>query len=571
VSKDLVRKAEKQLEARQFLALERTIKQLETSKRKLATEFRLRALLEQNKLAELEAKLDEYLGSYKEVPYDNIIAAARIKSGSGQHSAAIAYCQRAILLDEMNPEAAEILFVSLLNSKQYDAAYKVINRILELIGEKSQYLQWQVIVCSQMPSYREGLEAWEKLSASVDVEKLAEKGAVFSSVIRCYVGMGRIEDARMVASQYDLYNSDDRDIEAALPEITRSSGDIDGWATELATIADKYPDEITGVWNSSLALLAAGRLEEGWERYECRWDWKDFPSKKREFDIPRWSGESLTDKKILIWGEQGVGDQLMFLNTLPEIFDLSPSEVVIEVLGKLVPIVEAWYPETVVRQMGPSVVTRDSTEGYQDFDFQIPSGSLPRYFFSSQEQIKTAKRRFMTLSYSMRKSLLGQFGDQYQKIVGLAWRSSMLTSNRAFLYLNVNAMLRIVDTSPPGVGFVVLQYGLTSEEKELLQSTGKVFVPEYDFYDDIFMNGQFTGCCDLAVSTGSVNLMLAGMYGVPALGWGDLGSWVLLGEKQHPWFPNIYQIMCKENWDKNTVVHTLIERMNKIYSLWGLR
>ena len=67
MSKDLVKKAEKQLEARQFLALERTVKQLGTSNKKVATEFRLRALLAQNKLTQLEAELDAYLALYEEL------------------------------------------------------------------------------------------------------------------------------------------------------------------------------------------------------------------------------------------------------------------------------------------------------------------------------------------------------------------------------------------------------------------------------------------------------------------------------------------------------------------------
>ena len=79
---------------------------------------------------------------------------------------------------------------------------------------------------------------------------------------------------------------------------------------------------------------------------------------------------------------------MMFLNTLPEIFDLGPNEVIIEVVPKLVKIVSAWYPEAVVRENGPLIVGPETDTNYSTIDYQIPSGSLPLHFFSSEEQIK---------------------------------------------------------------------------------------------------------------------------------------------------------------------------------------
>ena len=199
---------------------------------------------------------------------------------------------------------------------------------------------------------------------------------------------------------------------------------------------------------------------------------------------------------------------------------------------KLVKIVSAWYPEAVVQ---PLIVGPETDTNYSTIDYQIPSGSLPLHFFSSEEQIKGAKRRFLNVSEKKREALLGEYAQKYTKIIGLAWRSSLLTTSRQSLYLNVAAMANLIEKSPPGVGFVSLQYGLNDEERETLLATGRVLIPAEDFYDDVYANGMYTGCCDLAIATGSANLILAGMFGAGDLG--DKDSWVLLGQGSIHGFP----------------------------------
>ena len=72
--------------------------------------------------------------------------------------------------------------------------------------------------------------------------------------------------------------------------------------------------------NRALLLLLLGRFEEAWEDYESRLNFtnRNFPMKDaNQNSLPIWRGES--GKKILVWQEQGIGDEIMFASMLPDL------------------------------------------------------------------------------------------------------------------------------------------------------------------------------------------------------------------------------------------------------------
>ena len=76
------------------------------------------------------------------------------------------------------------------------------------------------------------------------------------------------------------------------------------------------PDNIEIRWNLALTQLRHGDLREGIENYKVRFDWKDFPSPKRQFDVPKWHEGVHKYSRILIWSEQGLADEILFSTAL---------------------------------------------------------------------------------------------------------------------------------------------------------------------------------------------------------------------------------------------------------------
>ena len=70
---NLIAQAKSQLAEKKYLALKKTITQLKKASPKAAIEFGLMADFQQGRLSGIEERLDEYLASYEQVPYDNLV------------------------------------------------------------------------------------------------------------------------------------------------------------------------------------------------------------------------------------------------------------------------------------------------------------------------------------------------------------------------------------------------------------------------------------------------------------------------------------------------------------------
>ena len=69
----------------------------------------------------------------------------------------------------------------------------------------------------------------------------------------------------------------------------------------------------------SICLIGAGKLEEGFREYEIRNNERFRAYFHHMIKAPRWKGEPLEGMKLLLVGEQGLGDEFMFANILPDV------------------------------------------------------------------------------------------------------------------------------------------------------------------------------------------------------------------------------------------------------------
>src|SRR5207244_10859271 len=111
---------------------------------------------------------------------------------------------------------------------------------------------------------------------------------------------------------------------------------------DLAAAAGAYdvalrldPHYAKAHWNRALVWLAQGNLAQGWPAYE--WRLQQAPSLlSLGFPLPRWDGSSLQGRTILVWGEQGVGDELLFASCVPDLLTQA-GHVVLACDPRLVP------------------------------------------------------------------------------------------------------------------------------------------------------------------------------------------------------------------------------------------
>ena len=95
----------------------------------------------------------------------------------------------------------------------------------------------------------------------------------------------------------------------------------EGRALEALEICEKlvaaHPHMHEARLNRALARLKLGRFEEGWSDYEAR-KLSRGNYVPRALPLPEWRGESLRGKRLLIYAEQGLGDQIMFASCVPD-------------------------------------------------------------------------------------------------------------------------------------------------------------------------------------------------------------------------------------------------------------
>lgn len=76
------------------------------------------------------------------------------------------------------------------------------------------------------------------------------------------------------------------------------------------------PDYPEARFSIALLHLAQGRFAAGWPGYEHRWAMRDAVDNRAAHPQPRWDGRALRGETLLLWCEQGLGDNLQFIRLL---------------------------------------------------------------------------------------------------------------------------------------------------------------------------------------------------------------------------------------------------------------
>ena len=290
--------------------------------------------------------------------------------------------------------------------------------------------------------------------------------------------------------------------------------------------------------NLGMLLLLTGELEHGWEKYEWRWKCHDFPSENRNFPQPLWDGTGLSDKSVLVWTEQGVGDEIMFANMLDTLSWMA-AEIITECEERLVPLFQRSFPKVqfVSREQKPNPILLD-----KDIDYQVPIGSLAQWLRKNESQFP---KKGSYLSASSEK--VSQLRDKYKRLtddrflVGISWKSINhgIEKEKSTILENWTPIL-----SQPDCFFVNLQYGdIKQEIGEYYSSTGILIYTDQEInpltnLDDFAAQ---ISALDLVISISNTTVHISGALGkkvwtllpyVPDWRW-------MLKREDTPWYPTM--------------------------------
>lgn len=296
-------------------------------------------------------------------------------------------------------------------------------------------------------------------------------------------------------------------------------------------------------FNLSFEYLFQGRLNEGWSFYEFGFEdsipFNQRRKPSRSFKSPRWSGEKINGSTLMVWREQGLGDELLFLSMIPDLL-LIVDKLIIECDPRLIQIIKHSFPNVLVRE--PLLLE------VEDYDFQIPLGSLASHLRNKIENFNNTQRYLIPIR-SENKDINNFLQDNAKKIIiGICWRSGLLNNQRNNNYISLNDWGSIFEI--PNAIFVNLQYG--DCESEILEAENKFKISiqrwrDIDMKNDLNTVFRIIDGVDYVVTAATAVSSMAYSTGKTTLVFQPSRNWTNLGTNYYPWSNSMIQFIPEDN------------------------
>lgn len=311
--------------------------------------------------------------------------------------------------------------------------------------------------------------------------------------------------------------------------------DVNDAEAHLSSALDRDPTLGPAHLNRGIIRLTLGRLAEGWDDYQWRFRAKGYED--RQILAPRWQGETLAGRRLLVWPEQGVGDEILFSSCWPDLIE-RVGHLVIECDRRLVSLFARSFPQATVRapSVGPDGQERINPSGV---DAQIPAGDVPRLLRGALTPFVSARPWLIPdpQRVALWRDRVAALGNGVK--VGIGWRSQKMTTDRRAAYTSLDQWGPIF--AIPGLIFVNAQYGDCAEELDVAERRFGVRIHRWDdlnLKDDFDGAAALTANLDLVISPAMSAGELAGALGTPVWRFGGR-DWTQLGTAVRPWFPTM--------------------------------
>lgn len=343
----------------------------------------------------------------------------------------------------------------------------------------------------------------------------------------------------------------------ALQDIGRLDEAIASYETALRM---KPGDELVR-FRRARALLMRGEFERAWPDYELRLLSEDIPPPPRS--LPAWNGKPLADGALFVYGEQGIGDEIMFASCLPDLMAYQ-SRVVIACSTKLEAIVRRSFPGAMVMSLDHA----RSTGTDRDFvgaAAMTAIGSLPSHFRRSRNSFPCHAGYLqadpaLVEEYQTRLAQLG-VGPK----VGLSWRGGSVHTRQALRTLSVAHLREIL--SVPHVQFIDLQYDSKGNGEGIDDAiaSGKL-IHWPDALADYDRTAALVKSLDLVVSVCTAVIHLGGALGRPVLAMAPYSPEWRYGIEGScmPWYPSVHVERQPALGDWTSVVRVVQARLTEL-------
>jgi tetratricopeptide (TPR) repeat protein len=295
--------------------------------------------------------------------------------------------------------------------------------------------------------------------------------------------------------------------------------------------------------------LAMGDLAGGWDDYEARFDPAlDSTVAFLMGGCPRWRpGDELAGRRILLMAEQGLGDEVLFANTISDLIEAigSEGELTICVEPRLVSLFARSFPGVKImhhgtyRVDGRTVRVAPQVDDWSRFDAWMPMGG-PLAVFRRRLAAYPDRPRFLTPDEGRVAHWRQVLAPLPGKKVGILWKSLKTSGQRSRFFSPFEQWAPVL--TRPGVTFVNLQYGDCTEELEQARREMGVEIfnpPDIDLRADLDDVAALSCALDTTIGFANATINLGAACGAGAWMISTPGAWTRLGTDHMPWYPQM--------------------------------
>jgi tetratricopeptide (TPR) repeat protein len=312
------------------------------------------------------------------------------------------------------------------------------------------------------------------------------------------------------------------------------------------------PNHAEAHWNRSLAYLLSGDFERGWPEYEWRQQCESFFA-RRLFAEPKWNGEPLEGRTILLHSEQGLGDTLQFVRYVPMVAARG---------GKVILQCQDEVRRLLARVSSvEAVYLRD--EPLPPFDVQCALMSLPMVFNTRLDSIPAIVPYISADPNDIAKWVSRLPKAESGRRIGLAWAGRPTHENDRRRSLALSQLSPLF--SVPGLQFVSLQKGPAAEQTKSVPPDWRLTDPTAQI-EDLADTAALISQLDLVIAVDTSVAHLAGVMGKPVwvlLPFDPDWRW-LLNRNDSPWYPTMRLFRQSTAGDWTGVIQRVADALRDI-------
>lgn len=320
------------------------------------------------------------------------------------------------------------------------------------------------------------------------------------------------------------------------------------------------PEGATAKFNLGILELQKGNYVDGLALYEARFDVYKIDNPHYDGDYylnacraPRWAGEDLQGKTILIWQEQGLGDNLMMMRFLPQLIGRGLGRLVILSRPPLSRIFSHLpYATEVIESEAELLGGR--------YDYHCPLTSLP-YLLGCVLDTIPCEVPYVFVPSDMAQRWNDRVSAMRGLKVGLVWAGNKKLSRDALRSVPLSVFQPL--SAIPGITYISLQKGESAGEAQDAAWLVRDCISDCnDFLD----TAALVASLDLVISVDTSTAHLAGALGTPVWLLNRFESewrW-MIGRENSPWYPSmkIFRQPALHDWE--SVIDNIAGELNAL-------